>query len=174
MDTTLVIGPNASLTRRQACWFMASMCGVGCGIAGFFAWLGFWPVVPFAGLELSALAAALHLSLRRNRYREVVSFTAEVVRVESGLLGSGPRLRLEWPRCWARCTLEPGSRRHEPTRLWIRYSGRQVELASCLTDEERERLFVRIKELLDPGWQARPARAGQATAPGLSSGESSC
>lgn len=174
MDTTLVIGPNASLTRQQARWFMASMCGVGLGIAGFFAWLGFWPVVPFAGLELSALAAALHLSLKRSRYREVVSFAGDVLRVESGLLGSGPARRVELPRSWARCVLECGVRRHDPTRLWLSCSGRRVELARCLTDEERERLYRRIKELLGPGWRGWPDRAGQATAPGLSSGESSC
>ena len=71
VDTRLVIGPNASLTDRQALVFFAGMCGVCLTIAAVFAGVGLWPVLPFAGLELAALAAALWVVVQRNRYREV-------------------------------------------------------------------------------------------------------
>ena len=89
VNTRLVIGPNASMSVRQAVWFIAWMCMVSLLIGGFFAWRGFWPILPFAGLELAALAAALAVSLRRNRYREVVDFDDEAVRVEVGEVGRG-------------------------------------------------------------------------------------
>ena len=43
------------------------------------------PVLPFAGLELGAVGWALAVSMRRNRYREVVSFGEERVRIEFGV-----------------------------------------------------------------------------------------
>lgn len=148
MNTRLVIGPNASLTTRQALWFMASISVVGLGIAAVFTALGFWPVFPFAGLELAALGAALWVSLKRNRYREVLRFETDELAVEFGTLGVGVQRRVVWPRCWTRAILEPGAHRNDPLRLWLTYSGRRIEIGRCLTDQERERLCARIKELL--------------------------
>src|SRR5262245_44660681 len=71
----VVIGPNASLSEAQAWAFMGWMCAVGFGIAAVFAARGYWPILPFAGLELAALGAALWVTQRRNRYREVISVT---------------------------------------------------------------------------------------------------
>jgi len=157
LDTRLVIGPNASLTPRQACWFMAAMSAVGLGIAGAFAALGFWPIVPFAGLELGALGLALWVSLRRNRYRELVDFDGDRVRVGFGWLERGAVAEIDWPRAWTRVELLPGANRSSPTELRLRQSGQVVRLGRCLTDEERERLCRRLMELLPPVWKATSA-----------------
>lgn len=150
VNTRLVIGPNASLTPRQAAWFMASLGVPGLGIAGVFAAQGFWPIFPFAGLELTALGAALWVSLRRNRYREVLRFEAEQLVVEFGVLGHGVQRQVSLPRSWTRVVIERGAHRNDPLRLWLTCSGRRVEIGRCLTDEEREHLGARIKELLKP------------------------
>jgi len=150
VNTRLVIGPNASLTARQAGWFMASIGLLGLGIAVVFAALGFWPIFPFAGLELAALGAALWVSLRRNRYREVLRFDQEQLAVEFGTLDAGIRRRVVLPRSWTRVLLERGAHRNDPLRLWLMYAGQRVEVGRCLTDEERARLGERIKELLKP------------------------
>jgi uncharacterized membrane protein len=150
VNTRLVIGPNASLTPRQAAGFMALVAVPGLGIAGVFAAQGFWPIFPFAGLELSALGAALWVSLRRNRYREVLRFEGGQLAVEFGSLGSGVERRLIWPRTWTRAVLEPGRRGNDPQRLLLMYAGRRVEIGRCLTDDERAALRERIKELLKP------------------------
>lgn len=158
--TQLVIGPNASLSGRQAWGVMAFMSAVGFGIAGAFAALGFWPIVPFAGLELAALGAALWVVTRRNRYREVIRFGADTVRVEMGMLGRGCAVRIEWPRTWTRAMLERGPGRHDPSRLWLGCYGQTVEIGRCLTDEERSRLAARIRELLKPAPEVAPGIAG--------------
>jgi len=152
VNTRLVIGPNASLTPRQALWFMASISVLGLGIAMVFTVLGFWLVLPFAGLELAALGAALWVSLRRNRYREVLCFEADQLAVEFGAVGVGVQQRIVWPRGWTRAFLERGAHRHDPLRLVLACSGQQLEIGRCLTDPEREQLCMRLKELLRPGW----------------------
>jgi uncharacterized membrane protein len=155
-NTRLVIGPNASLTGRQAVLFFGWMALVSLAVAGFFTAFGFWPVLPFAGLELLALGVALRASLRRNRYREVVEFCDERIRVEFGMTGVGAALAVELPRSPTRVLLERGSSRNAPTRLLLSCMGQRVEMARCLTDEERERLAERMRQLIHPGWA--PAR----------------
>jgi len=157
VNTRLVIGPNASMSVRQAIGFMAWMSSVSLAIGGFFAWRGFWPILPFAGLELAALAAALAVSLRRNRYREVVSFDGDSIRIEVGEIGRGIGLDLRLTRASTRVLLESGPYRNSPTRLVLSCQGQRLELGRCLTDEERQRLAVRMRELIHPGWRRTPA-----------------
>ncbi|TJY58954.1 DUF2244 domain-containing protein [Sinimarinibacterium sp. CAU 1509] len=151
-DVRLVIGPNASLGARQAWTFMGMTVALGGGIAAWMAWHGFWLVVPFTGLELAALGAAIFVSVRRNTYREVLVFAPECLRVEFGSLGRGAQTVVELSRGMTRALLEAGANRHEPTRLILSCAGQRVRIARCLTDEERERLCVRIKQLLTPAW----------------------
>ena len=155
-DAQIVIGPNASLSAGQAWVFMGLTAGLGLGIALGFAVLGFWPKLPFAGLELTALGVALWISIRRNAYREVLRFEPERIQIEYGTLGTGAARRIELPRHWTRVVLEAGSTRHAPTRLLLSSSGRRVEVGRCLTDEEREQLRARLRELLKPGWPISP------------------
>lgn len=157
VNTRLVIGPNASMSVRQAVGFMAWMCTVSLAIGGFFAWRGLWPVLPFAGLELAALGAALAVSLRRNRYREMVCFDGEEIRIEVGQIGRGAGLTVRLARGATRVLLESGPYRNSPTRLVLSCQGQQLELGRCLTDAERLRLAGRMRELIHPGWRRAPA-----------------
>ena len=154
-DTQIVIGPNASLSARQAAWVMAGMGTVATAVAAGFAVLGFWPVVPFAGLELAALGAALWVALRRNRYREVLELKGGRVVVGFGMAGQGAAAQIDWPRPFTRVVLEPGATRNGPNRLVLSCSGQRLVLGRCLTDAERERLHRRLKDLLPPAWSAR-------------------
>jgi uncharacterized membrane protein len=136
------------------------------GIAGYCAAMGFWPVLPFAGLEMLALAFALVVSMRRNAYREVVSFTNAQVVVEFGLAGHGANARAELPRAWTRAWLEPGAHRNDAMRLVLGASGQRIEIARCLTDAEKEELVSRFRSLLRapgpaPSWRAKQVTLGE-------------
>ncbi len=144
----VVIGPNASLTPEQAVWFMASISVVGLSIAIVFALMGFWPVLPIAGLELAALGAALWVSVRRNAYREVVRVSDNHVTVEVGRVGEGAQSTVCWPRAWTRIDLRAGANRLAPSELRLAYGAQRVMLAQCLTDEERECLADRLRCLI--------------------------
>ncbi|HEX4895968.1 MAG TPA: DUF2244 domain-containing protein [Solimonas sp.] len=160
MDTRLVIGPNASLSRRQAWGVMVLAAMSGLGIAIGFAVLGFWPILPFAGLELAALGAGLYVSVRGNAYREVLCFEQDRLRIEIGMLGQGIRSSICWSRSWTRVALERGARRHDPLRLLLRSAGQEVEIGRCLTDEEKARLKARLQTLLTPAWRTSPGVTG--------------
>ena len=157
VDSQIVIGPNASLSVRQAVWVFASISLVALTVAVGFTVVGFWPILPFAGLELAALATALWVSLRRNRYREVLKFEGGRVKVGFGWMGQGASAEIDWARSFTRVVLEAGANRNSHNRLYLTSSGQRIAIGRCLTDVEREALHRRIKGLLPPAWSARLA-----------------
>ena len=156
-ETQIIIGPNASLSVRQAVLVLASVSFVALTVAVGFTLMGFWPILPFAGLELAALGAALWVSLRRNRYREVLGFEGGRVTVGFGWMGQGASAEIDWARPFTRVVLEPGATRNRHNRLVLTSSGQRIVIGRCLTDAEREALHARIKSLLPPVWSARLA-----------------
>jgi len=152
-DTRIVVGPNASMSPRLAGLVLMVVASVSGAIAGVSWALGLWPIVPFAGLEVLALAAALAVSLHRNRYREVLEFDGERVRVELGWLGYGAAAEIDWSRSWTRVELLSGATRNAPSELVLRNSSQRLVVARCLSDEEREALHARLKQLLPPKWR---------------------
>ncbi|MEO0423641.1 MAG: DUF2244 domain-containing protein [Pseudomonadota bacterium] len=146
--TSVVISGNNSLTARDSLLFYGTVLGMTTLISGGWALLGYWPVLPFAGLELALLGGALYLMHRRASYRELLVISPEEVRLERGR----PRDRevLEWPSPWTRVELAaesaPGSRRR--SRLLIVSSGKRTEIAAMITEQERRALHKRLRELL--------------------------
>lgn len=137
---------------------LASLGTLGC--AAYCTWLGFWPVLPFAGLELAALGAALIVAMRHNGYREVVRFSALRVRLEVGVIGRGAGTVIELPRAWTRAWIEPDPRYRQAGHLMLGSSGQRIEIGRCLILEEKEALLVRFRELLRT--PVAPAVAAQA------------
>jgi uncharacterized membrane protein len=127
---------------------MVSISVVGLGSAVIFSWLGFWMVLPIAGLELTALGTALWWSMRRNGDREVVDIDEENVTISFGRVGEGVHHSLIWPRLWTRIVLRDGPNRLAPTELQLAYGAQRVTIGRCLTDEDRERLALRLDSLV--------------------------
>jgi uncharacterized membrane protein len=143
---TIEITPNCSLSVRGALLFFGSLCAVSFTIAGFMALRGFWPVLPFAGLEMGVLGWALNASLARRFHRQTITVTETDVRVESR--DCKHCSLVVFPRHWARVKLRrPASRLH-PSRLTIESHGRQCELGGFLTETERRGLALRLSRLI--------------------------
>jgi uncharacterized membrane protein len=140
------ITPNCSLSTRGALLFFGSLCFVTFAIAGFVAARGFWPVLPFAGLEMAVLGWALSVSLRRRYHRETITVSDSDVRVESR--DRSHSVEVVFPRHWARVKLRrPHSPLH-PSCLTIESHGRRCEVGSFLTEQERRGLAQRLTRLI--------------------------
>jgi uncharacterized membrane protein len=140
------ICPNCSLSVRGARLFFVLACLIPCGVAGFLTLRGFWPILPFAGLEMALLAWALSVSLERRFHRQTITLTESDVSIESR-----QRTRCEqvvFPRHWAQVKLRRPAARLHPSRLTIESHGRQCELGSFLTEEERRGLALRLQRLI--------------------------
>jgi len=104
-----------------------------CGVGAFLAVKGFWPILPFAGLEMALLGWALKLSWSAapppDHYRN-----GRDVSIESRLRERCSRI--VFPRHWAQVKLRRPKARLHPSRLTIESHGRQCELGSFLTEED--------------------------------------
>lgn len=141
-----MIRPNCSLSWRSALkvYLVIAACCLGIGLA--FALHGFWPVLPFAGLEILVLGMAFYLCLERGQIREVVTVSADLVTVEKGR--AQPRERWQCPRAWARVELEPAPVAWYPSRLAVGFQSRQIEIGGFLNEEERRALAQDLREAL--------------------------
>lgn len=140
------IAPHCSLTPRGAGLFFASLCVATFSLAGFVTLQGFWPVLPFAGLEMAVLAWALKTSMDRRHHRQIVTISDEEVRIASR--DRTDSAEVVFPRHWAQVKLRrPVSGLH-PSRLTIESHGRRCEVGSFLTEQERHGLASRLTRLI--------------------------
>jgi uncharacterized membrane protein len=142
----IVIAPNCSLSVRGAVLFFLTACAPCFGIAGVLTFLGFWPVLPFAGLEMLLLGAALRISLARRNNRQTIDISEAEVVVQSkiGKVSS----EVMFPRHWAQVKLRRSTSRLHPSRLVIESHGRQCEVGDFLTEEERRGLYAKLTKLI--------------------------
>ncbi|MEJ2059445.1 MAG: DUF2244 domain-containing protein [Gammaproteobacteria bacterium] len=146
IDRTLfVVEPNHSLSGVGICRFYMGMCGVSVLVSGALAGLGFWPVIPFAGLNMMGLGLALYFCHRRAEHKEVIRVDGDVIRVEAGHGCIEHRCCFE--RAWTRVVLLAPELRGYPTRLLLRSRGWEVEVGSCLNDDERKKLAGRLETI---------------------------
>ena len=141
-----VIRPNRSLSVRQAIQVYAVIAVTCLGIAVFYALHGYWPVLPFAGLEVLVLGVAFYLTLRRSAMREVISIDSEIVKVEKGR--EQPQETWECPRAWAQVRLQRSHIAWYPSRLAILFQGKQVEIGRFLYEMERQELAYELQQAI--------------------------
>ncbi len=140
------ISPHCALSVRGAWLFFGSVCLASFSLASFVALQGFWPVLPFAGLEMAVLGWALHQSMRRRHHRQIITVTADSVQIEER--GPGTTQRSVFPRHWAQVRIRAGHSPLHPSRLTIESHGRRCEVGSFLNEQERTGLSRRLKRLI--------------------------
>jgi uncharacterized membrane protein len=80
----IVARPNQSASWRANLWLLLLLSIPVLAIAIVFALLGAWLILPFAGLELLALGAALYRVSRKVQYRHVITVSDDSVYVDKG------------------------------------------------------------------------------------------
>ncbi|MCB1625026.1 MAG: DUF2244 domain-containing protein [Pseudomonadales bacterium] len=141
----IVLAPHCSLSVRGAVYFFALMCCATFGVAGVVAAQGFWPVLPFAGLEMGLLGWALHQSMQRRHQRQTI-----VVSDDEVVIADGER---ECPvavfkRHWTRVKVRSAGSRLHPSRLVIESQGKTCEVGGFLTEDERRRVALQLTSLI--------------------------
>lgn len=113
---------------------------------GFCAFNGFWPVLPFAGLELLAVWLALRWSLQQGERRECIVITQDHVMIQAQV--GAAHINTRFSRHWATVKLRAPPASQHPARLVIESKGESCEVGCFLTDDERRALAARLKQLV--------------------------
>jgi uncharacterized membrane protein len=145
-DVHFVIKPNSSLSWRGNQLFFAGMVALSFCIAGAYAAMGAWMVLPFTGFEMLMLGAVLYHCCARSHRQEVVSIAGHQVQVAVGR--ERPERFCTFERYWVQVTLDKAQIRGYPSRLLIRSQGREVEIGSCLVDDDRATLAAALRKAI--------------------------
>jgi uncharacterized membrane protein len=141
------LSPHCSLTPRAARHFFLFVCAGCLGFAGLIALRGYWPVLPFAGLEMLGLGLALKLNLDRRHQLQTILISENDVCIESRRK-RGVIMQVVFPRHWARVKLLRSYAPSHPSRLLIESSGRSCEVGQFLTEEERQGVARQLDRLI--------------------------
>jgi len=139
----LTIKRNCSISPRDLLCVLALAACMSLGIGAGFALAGAWPVLPFAGLEVVALAAAFYLNGRHAADYERIAVSGDKLLVQASDAG---RMELhEFDRRWLRIDER---RRGRDLRVLLCSSGSELEIGRHLDTEGRASLGWRLRRSL--------------------------
>jgi uncharacterized membrane protein len=139
-DFSLTVKRNCSISPRALGGLLALVAGVSFGIGVAFALYGAWPILPFVGLEVAALAAAFYVNGRHATDYERIAFADGALVVE---IRDGDRIEEHrFNPHWARLVVSDARR---DVRLVLRSHGRELEIGRHLDASGRERLVTALR-----------------------------
>jgi len=137
--------PNHSLTRPQerlVFWSLAALCFA---TASGFALLGYWLILPFAGLEIGLLAWAFKVLRGQEDDYEALIIEGDVVVLEwhAGTRGERREMNRHWARVACDCRTTDRN-----CRVSVSSHGRATEVGQYLSDEGRLQLAAALRRRL--------------------------
>lgn len=145
----IILSPNSSLTPYQAAAILAVFALMMGMIAGGFAMMGLWLVLPFSGAEWVLLAYCFWLSFKNNSVREVITITDSSVLLERGR--SKPEHSYRFQRAWVALDWKQSPLKGHPSRLCFRLHGKKFEVGRFLAETERQELARELQMILFDG-----------------------
>ena len=139
----LTIKRNCSISPRDLLCVLAFVACVTFGIAAGFAFAGAWPILPFAGLEILALAGAFYLNGRHAADYERIALSGQKLVVEAS--DAGRVACHEFDPRWLRVAER---RLGHDCRLLLCSRGSELEIGRHLDAERRASLAQRLRRSL--------------------------
>ena len=136
----LTIKRNCSISPQDLLRVLVFMACVSLGIAMGFAYVGAWPVLPFAGLEMLALAMAFYLNGRHAADYERIALAGGRLVIECSSAGRLEHHEFALP--WLRLEM---LRKGADLRVLLRSRGRELEIGRHLDAGRRASLAVRLQ-----------------------------
>ena len=150
------VRPNCALSWQTTKYVILFFAACFTAVGAYFASLGAWLVLPFAGLELAVLVAGFYFSALAGHSREVIELRGNELRVLRG--GRCPKEVATFSRHWTRVVLVRDPRGWHPSRLVLRSHGRSLEIQTRLVEAEREKLATDLAARIGFPSAASPVR----------------
>lgn len=140
----IIARPNQSASWEANVYTLLALAVPTLGIAVLLTSLGAWPVLPFAGLELLALGAALYRVNYRQQYRQVVTFRGDSVDIDKGY--RSPEQHWHLARSHTGLTITTPARPWCAPQLCIHDRHAAVTLGEFLTREDGLKLQALLQQ----------------------------
>jgi uncharacterized membrane protein len=135
----IIARPNQSATWGVNVLLILALAVPVLTIAAAFALLGAWLILPFAGLELLALGAALHHVNWKQQYRHVITLSEDTVCIDKGYYA--PRQRWRFPRQNTGLTITAEQHPWDGPELCVHDRNESVTLGEFLNREDSLQLI---------------------------------
>jgi len=142
----IVLQPNHSWTWRANLYFLATLFVISIAIAIGFLIQGYWVILPFAGLEMLALTAAIYYCVRKTHRQEVLRFSMDEVVIEAGVNKVEEEHRFQ--RFFTRVHVEAPKGARRTQRIALTERERNVEVGEFLTDDEKKTLIRELRHMI--------------------------
>lgn len=139
----IIIEPNRSLSWQANIRFIKWFSLLSIIIALYFMYFGFVLVLPFSGLEVLLVSAALYIVYNHYSICQVIHFTDDTVIIESGK--KQPDTRIEYQRHWSKFHVEDHI--NSLPRITIQSKGKSTEIGEFLNLDDKHRLITLIKDI---------------------------
>lgn len=153
----IVAHPNRSAswgTNQLLICLLALWCGA---LSLFFLALGLWPVVPFLGIELVALAVGLHAVCWKLQQRHVLRFGGDGVDLQKGHYQ--PQFSRHFQPGETSLSVELPDHPWDPPRLFLCCESERIAVGDFLNKEESRQLLALLRERLPVRNYSRLVRA---------------
>jgi uncharacterized membrane protein len=135
----IIARPDQSATWGVNLLLLAALAVPLLTIAVVFALLGAWLILPFAGLELLALGAALYRVNWKQQYRHVITLSEDSVWIDKGHYS--PRQRWRFPRHSTGLTITAEPHPGDGPELCVHDCNESVTLGEFLNREDSLKLI---------------------------------
>ena len=142
----IILRPNRSWTWRANVYFIGTLMAVSLSMATAFTASGFWMILPFTVLEISALTACLYYCVRRTHTTEVLRLDRDALIFERGI--RHPVLHLELERYFTRFFVQPARHPWYHKRIELKCRDRAIEVGRFLSDEEKDELVKNLRNII--------------------------
>jgi uncharacterized membrane protein len=140
----IIARPDQSATWRSNMLLLLALAVPVLAIAVVFAVLGAWLILPFAGLELLALAAALYHVQWKQQYRHVITVSADSVWIAKGHYA--PRQRWRFVRHSTGLTITAQQHPWYGPELKVHDRNESVTLGEFLNREDSLKLIELLQQ----------------------------
>lgn len=135
-----LLTPNRSLSWQGNVRVWLALCVLSSIIVIGIGLLGTWMILPFAGLELAAVATGFYYTSRKCQQQEVLVLGPDVIRLEKGT----KRKEADWemPRKYARVWQNEQRHPFTPPKLHLQYRNEEIPLGSFLNMDDTDALLA--------------------------------
>ena len=145
----IIVQPNRSSSWRGNQLALLAVAIPSLGLATGFALLGAWPILPLAGLELTALGSALYYVNWKLQYRHVITLSDDSVCIDKGFYT--PRQSWKFPRHATGLAIVPERHPWEGPGLSLQGTGESVSIGEFLNRDDSLELAALLRREIRVG-----------------------